>query len=66
MDPGAPPGQWALLTVSWVVVLGGTGVLQGVTCTTSATMLLRRRAPEPPHTSTSRTKVRGSAWSLGR
>lgn len=63
MHPGAPA---ALLTVGWVVVLGGTGVLRGVTCTTRATTLLRRRAAEPPHTSTSRTKGWGSARSLGR
>lgn len=56
----------ALLTVRWVVVLAGTGVLRGVTCTTRATRLRRRRPPEPPHTSTSRTKGWGSARSPGR
>lgn len=66
VEPGAPAGQRALLTVCWVLVLDGTGVLRGATCTTSATRVLRRRAPEPPHTSTSRTKGWGSARSLGR
>lgn len=65
-DPGALSGQQALLTVSWVVVLGGTGVLRGVTCTTSATTVLRRGALGPPRTSTSSTKVRGSGRSSGR
>lgn len=66
MDLGALSGQQALLTVRRVVVLGGTGVLRGVTCTTSATVVLRRGALGPPRTSTSSTKVRGSARSLGR
>ena len=66
MDAGALPGQWALLTMCRVVVLGGTGVLGGVMCTTSATTVLRRGTPGPPHTSTSSTKVRGSARSSGR
>lgn len=66
MDPGLLPGQRAPLTVRRVVVLGGAGVLWGVTCTTSATTVLRRGALGPPHTSTSSTNVRGLARSSGR
>lgn len=54
-----------LLTVCRVAVLGGAGVLRGVTCTTSASTVLRRGDPVLPHTSTSSTNVRGSARPLG-
>lgn len=54
MDLGTLPGQ-QVLTVCQVVVLGGTGVLRGVTCTTSATTVLRRGLPGLLHTFTSST-----------